>query len=93
MFGIYHCPKCGFKLDKLALRSLWKRKKWRKIIKEHDGVLMYALANDRDDLRWFFVFHQIQCYCGWESMAVHRMRFELNPDLPVLQKDLQLIHY
>jgi len=61
-------------------------------IREHYRVLNYALANDRDDLKWFFVFHRIQCYCGWESTAVHRMRFELNPDLPVLQKNLQLIH-
>ena len=92
MFAIYHCPKCWSKLDKLALRSLWKRQKWRKIIREHYGVLNYALASDGDDLKWFFVFHRIQCYCGWKSTAVHRMRFELNPDLPVLQKDLQLIH-
>jgi len=92
MFGIYHCPKCGFKLDKLILRSLWKREKWKKIVREHDEVLNYALANDRNDLKWFFVFHEVQCYCGWKSTAVHMMRFELNPDLPVLQKDLRLVH-
>lgn len=91
MVQIYHCPKCGAKVDKLALHSLWK-KKFRKVRREHDAVLNYALASDRDDLKWFFVFQQFNCHCGNEMITVHRTRFELNSDLPLLPKDLHLVH-
>lgn len=90
MFSIYSCPKCGSKLDKLALRTLWKKKKWKKVIRTHSGLMGYLMGHGPDVI-WFFVFHQMKCYCGWVTYAVHRMRFILDSDVPVTQKDLHLI--
>lgn len=90
MFSIYSCPKCGSKLDKLALRTLWKKKKWKKVIGAHSSLINYLMGHG-SDTTWFFVFHQIKCYCGWVTYAVHRMRFMLDPDLPVTRKDLPLV--
>lgn len=90
MFSIYSCPKCGSKLDKLALRTLWKKKKWRKVIGTHSSLINYLMSHG-PDITWFFVFHQIKCYCGWVTYAVHRMRIIINPEIPTTQKDLPLI--
>ena len=90
MFSIYSCPKCGAKLDKLALRTLWKRKKWKKVIRKHSSLIGYLMASG-PDVTWFFVFHQMKCYCGWVTYAVHRMKFILDHEIPVTQKDLPLV--
>ena len=92
MVQIYHCPHCGRELDKLALHSFWQGKKFRKIRRLHDSILNYALANDRSDLVWFFVFDNFCCYCQRQFVAVHRTRFVLNPDLPFRHEDFHLVH-
>lgn len=90
LFSIYSCPKCSHRLDKLAVRSLWKKGIWKKIVKEHNSLLNYLLGHG-PNVTWFFVFHKIQCGCGWHTCAIYRMRFLANPDIPVERKDFSLV--
>lgn len=55
-------------------------------------MLNYFLGGHGPDITWFFVFHKFQCYCGWSTYAVHKMRVDMNPDIPITQKDLPLVH-
>lgn len=92
MYEIYHCPKCGKTLDKLAIEDLFASPKIDNFSKHHNGVLNYLLANGGATVHWFMLFNEFSCECGWETTASHITRCVYDTDVTIEKDYVKLLH-